>query len=346
LGNNNITLGASISSISASASNYFQTNGSGKVISSLANNASRLFPVGNAAYNPISINNKTGITDTFSVNLMDTAYLNGSSSGLIENPFVKRTWNISKNTASANSGSGVDISFTWNANEVVGTLANPTLNHHNGLGWEIPTIGTSSVSGNTLSYTGYKGTFSPFAIGGSTTVALPVELNEFNSKCFDDYTTIKWTTASEKNNAFFELYKSEDAINWQKMYTAKGQGDKPTETHYSFNDFDKKSGYYRLKDIDESGIENWSNIIATSCRDNVSLKTTLYPNPAVEYVIIETTIEENSNYRIMDLNGMELLFGKIISEKTKVNITSLSAGIYFVEISRKSLKERFKFIKY
>jgi hypothetical protein len=76
------------------------------------------------------------------------------------------------------------------------------------------------------------------------------------------------------------------------------------------------------------------------------LKTTLYPNPAVEYVIIETTIEENSNYRIMDLNGMELLFGKIISEKTKVNITSLSAGIYFVEISRKSLKERFKFIKY
>jgi hypothetical protein len=130
------------------------------------------------------------------------------------------------------------------------------------------------------------------------------------------------------------------------MYTAKGQGTKATETHYSFNDFDKKSGYYRLKDIDESGIENWSNIIATSCRDNVSLETTLYPNPAVEYVIIETTIEENSNYRIMDLNGMELLFGKIISEKTKVNITSLSAGIYFVEISRKSLKERFKFIKY
>lgn len=345
LGNNNITLGGSISSISASTSNYFQTNGNGKVISSLANNVSRLFPVGNAAYNPISINNKTGITDTFSVNLMDTAYLNGSSGGLIANPFVKRTWNISKNTASANAGSGVDLSFTWNANEVVGTLANPTLNHHNGSSWEIPTIGTSSVSGNTLSYTGYKGTFSPFAIGGSTTVALPVELNEFNAKCFDDYTFIKWTTASEKNNAFFELYKSEDAINWQKMYTTKGQGTKATETHYSFNDVDKKSSYYRLKDIDESGTENWSNIIATSCSDNVSLETTLYPNPAVEYVIIETTFEENSNYRIMDLNGMELLFGKIISEKTMVPVKDLLSGVYIIEINKNGTSINRKLIK-
>ena len=129
------------------SSRFIKTNGAGKVKKGIANNTSFTFPVGKSSYNPITITNKTGTVDSFSVNIMDTAFLDGSSSGNIRNPYVKRTWNISKNTASANTGSGVDLSFTWNANEVVGTLTTPTLNHHNGTSWEIPTMGTSSVSG-------------------------------------------------------------------------------------------------------------------------------------------------------------------------------------------------------
>jgi hypothetical protein len=345
LGNNNVTLGSDITTINVgSPANYFQTNGSGAVIRRIANNSNLLFPVGNAAYNPISINNKTGITDTFSANVLDTAYLDGSMGGVVRSSHVKRTWNISKNTASANAGSGVDLSFTWNANEVVGALTNPTLNHHNGNGWEIPSMGTSSVSGTTLTYTGYKGSFSPFAIGGSSAFGLPVELKEFNTKCLNDYTTINWTTASEKNNAYFELFKSDDATNWEKIYEEKGQGTKATETHYSFNDFDKKTTYYRLKDIDEDGVENWSQIIFSDCKNEVS-NIQIYPNPASDYIKVIVPISENTTLNIISLEGKIIKTMPLISNQTLVSVKDLVNGIYLIEIKNQKLIEQIKFLK-
>jgi hypothetical protein len=327
------------------SSGYIKTTGTGKVKKHLTNNTSFTFPVGNSSYNPITVTNKTGTADSFSVNIIDTAYLNGTTSGNIRNPYVKRTWNISKNTASANAGSGVDLSFTWNANEVVGTLSTPTLNHHNGSGWEIPSMGTTSISGTTLTYTGYKGTFSPFAIGGSTTIALPVELKNFKSECYNDYTTIKWTTASEKNNSLFELYKSNDAKDWEKIYETKGQGTKATETHYTFNDFQKKSTYYRLKDIDEDGKENWSQIIFSDCKNDVS-DIQVYPNPASDFVKVIVPQWENTTLNILTLEGKILKTMSLISNHTLVSVKDLVSGVYMIEIKKKDSKEVIRLIKH
>jgi hypothetical protein len=345
LGNNNITLGTGITTINVgSPANYFQTNGSGTVIRSIANNTNLLFPVGRIAYNPISINNKTGTTDTFSVNVLDTAYLNGSSGGAISSNYVKRTWNISKNTASANAGSGVDLGFTWNADEVVGSLANPTLNHHNGSSWEIPTSGTASVSGTTLTYTGYKGTFSPFAIGGSSIFALPVELKEFKANCQNDYIQIDWTTASEIRNKAFELFKSDDAKDWKLIHTTEGQGDKATETHYSFNDLDKKTAYYRLKDIDEDGVENWSQIIFADCKNDVS-GIQIYPNPASEFIKVITPFEENTTLNILSMEGKTLKSMPLVSKNNLIHIKDLANGVYIIEIKNQKQIEQIKFLK-
>jgi hypothetical protein len=344
LGSNNVTLGNAINSITGMPTHYFQTNGTGSVIRSIANNTNLLFPIGNASYNPVSISNKTGVLDTFSMSVLDTAYLNGSTSGNINNPYVKRTWNISKNTASANVGSGVDLTFNWNANEVVGTLTTPTLNHHNGSGWEIPTMGTSSVSGNSLTYTGYKGTFSPFAIGGSSTFALPVELKEFNAECQSEYVQVNWTTASEIRNKTFELFKSNNAIDWNLIHTTDGQGDKATETDYSFKDIDKKSNYYRLKDIDFDGVENWSPIIFADCKSN-TFKTEIYPNPATDYIKVSSEIEDKSIMRIINLDGREVKTLPLISKQTLVDIKELTPGVYILEIDKKGELEHIKFIK-
>ena len=324
------------------ANRFIKTNGVGKVKKGITNNTSFTFPVGKSSYNPVTITNKTGTTDSFSVNIIDTAYLNGTTSGNINNPYVKRTWNISKNTPSANSSNGVDLSFTWNANEVVGTLTTPTLNHHNGSGWEIPTIGTSSVSGNTLTYTGYKGTFSPFAIGGSSTVALPVELKAFKAICQSDYIQIDWTTASEIRNKAFELYKSENAQDWNFIHTEAGQGDKATETQYSFKDLDKKIGYYRLKDIDEDGIENWSQIIFADCKNDVS-RIQIYPNPASDFIKVIAPISENTILKILSLEGKVLKTIFLISNQTLVPVNDLASGVYIIDLN--NVMQKIKFIK-
>jgi hypothetical protein len=227
---------------------------------------------------------------------------------------------------------------------VVGTLTTPTLNHHNGSGWEIPTMGTSSVSGSSLTYTEYKGTFSPFAIGGSSTFALPVELKTFNTDCKNDLVQIKWTTASEKDNDQFELYKSLDANTWTKIYMVKGQGTKATETNYLFNDYQRETGYYRLKDIDEDGIENWSQIIFADCKNEVS-EIQVYPNPASDFIKVSAEMEDKSIMRILNLDGREIKSLPLISKQTLVYIKDLTSGVYIIEIDKKGSMERLKLIK-
>jgi len=219
------------------------------------------------------------------------------------------------------------------------------LNHHNGSGWEIPTIGASSVSGNTLSYTGYKGTFSPFAIGGSGTVALPVELSRFQATCQSDYIQIDWTTASEIRNKAFELFKSENAQDWTLIYTEEGQGDKATETTYAFKDLDKKTGYYRLKDIDEDGIENWSQIIFADCINEIS-QIQVYPNPATDFIKVIAPISENTTLNILNFEGKVLKTMPLISNQTLVSVKDLESGIYMIEIEKKDSKELVKLIKH
>jgi hypothetical protein len=344
LGNNNITLGDAISSITASASNYFQTNGNGKVISTLASNASRLFPVGNAFYNGVTITNKTNATDTFSVLIKDSVLGNGDTGRQITTPHVKATWDISKNNV--NGGNGVDFDFNWNASQEVGGISTFVLNHHNDTVWQIASGTAGSVSGTTtksMSHTGYIGKFSPFAFGPGVT-PLPVELIKFNATCQSDYIQIDWTTASEIRNKSFELYKSENAQDWKFIHTEAGQGDKATETIYTFKDLDKKTSYYRLKDIDEDGIENWSQIIFSDCKNGVS-DIQIYPNPATDYIKVIAPIYENTTLNIISLKGKIIKTLPLISNQNVISVKELTAGIYFIEIKGNHNNFLLKFTK-
>ena len=344
LGSNNVTLGNAISSITGSNSNYFQTNGSGKMITTLANNASRIFPLGNTFYNPVTITNNTGNSDIFSVRVFDSVLGNGDTGRQITTPHVQATWDISKNNA--NSSSGIDMQFSWQSSQEIGGITNFVLNHHNDTIWEIAAGTTGSVSGTTtktITHTGYTGSFSPFAFGNSVT-PLPVELKSFNAACQSDYILLNWTTASEIRNQTFELYKSDNAINWNIIHTTDGQGDKATETDYSFKDMDKNSTYYRLKDIDFDGIENWSQIIFADCKSN-TFKTEIYPNPATDYIKVSSEIEDKSIMRIINLDGREVKNLPLISKQTLVDIRELTSGVYIIEINGKTNNKQIKLHK-
>jgi hypothetical protein len=146
------------------------------------------------------------------------------------------------------------------------------------------------------------------------------------------------------NNKSFELYKSDNAIDWSLIHTTDGQGDKATETDYSFKDMDKKFAYYRLKDIDFDGIENWSQIIFADCESNAS-KTEIYPNPAQDFIKVIFPFEENTTLHILSMEGKILKSLPLLSKNNLINISDLSEGIYLIELSNKTLIKRVKFVK-
>ena len=89
----------------------------------------------------------------------------------------------------------------------------------------------------------------------STNTPLAVELLEFSAQPHPTYTDIKWSTASENNSSHFELEKSINGYNWNKISTIQSAGFSYSRIDYSHKDLDIINGYsyYRLKEIDYDG---------------------------------------------------------------------------------------------
>ena len=89
----------------------------------------------------------------------------------------------------------------------------------------------------------------------STNTPLAVELLEFSAQPHPTYTDIKWSTASENNSSHFELEKSINGYNWNKIGTIQSAGFSSSRIDYSHKDLDIINGYsyYRLKEIDYDG---------------------------------------------------------------------------------------------
>ena len=85
-------------------------------------------------------------------------------------------------------------------------------------------------------------------------VALPVELTQFEVKPYPQWNVVKWTTASENNSSHFDLEMSVNGENWRKITTIPSAGNSIQELKYSYIDYNSNPlTYYRLQQFDIDG---------------------------------------------------------------------------------------------
>lgn len=352
IGNNNlITFNDNATYSNVSSSKFIQ--GACKKIG----NDTFMFPIGkNNKYAPCKISAPSSVSDYFTAEYFPLNY--GNTNKKNQNAQLNKTllqvstkeyWNINRSSSST-----VDVTLYWHdaTFSEIKRVNGLTVAQFDGSDWQIPTTNpnTNPIVDSINSMLGSVtfpaiNFFGPFTFGGTTNlVGLPIELFSFNATCKNDYVAIQWTTSSEKNNARFELYRSSDAKDWQKIYTVKGQGTKASETLYSFNDLEKQSKYYRLKDIDFNGKEEWSEIIFSECNSEI-VNTYIYPNPASDFFKVITNQNPPCKVELFDQEGKLLKSIDLISNQAVVEIRDLNVGIYVVKISTKSKTESFKLIK-
>ncbi len=97
-----------------------------------------------------------------------------------------------------------------------------------------------------------------------TPIALPIELMSFSVIEEQDYNLLKWSTASENNNDYFLLERSEDGSNWVNINSTDGMENSNTKMNYLFRDFTFTNtlNYYRLSQVDFNGVSETFNIIS------------------------------------------------------------------------------------
>jgi hypothetical protein len=335
--NNNLTA----STISSTGSGYVQTNGTGVFTLKNLGSTSALFPVGNSAYNPVTITNNSGLAGDFSVRVIDEVYNSGSSTGsLMTGPRVRRTWMIAK--SNANGGSGVNFNFNWNPTEVAGSLPTPALYNYTGGSW-IRQTGSTSSTATSLNYTSFTGTLSSFAIGDNTT-PLPVLLSSFSAIKVGKNNLLSWATASEQNNAGFEVQRSTDGSTYEKIGFVKSlsaTGNSSSPLSYSFTDFNPLGlqQYYRLKQTDLDGKSAYSAIVLVKREAPATLTVTkVYPNPSTSSIYINAACPAATTLQlsIVDMNG-RVVGRKQVNAMTGNNgfdmpVTQLAPGTYLLQV--------------
>jgi hypothetical protein len=99
----------------------------------------------------------------------------------------------------------------------------------------------------------------PFTGGGGTIHVtpnpLPIELLSFSAKAEGESVLVRWETATETNNDFFTIERSNDVKNWVVIGYVDGAGNSNRPLSYRFTDNQPLEGisYYRLRQTDYDG---------------------------------------------------------------------------------------------
>ncbi len=163
---------------------------------------------------------------------------------------------------------------------------------------------------------------------------LPVHLTWFDGYVNENEIVLAWNTASELNNKVFEIERSADFVEFTRIGSVNGAGTSTTSKKYKFDDLQPINGtnYYRLKQIDFDGTFIFSKIIAISYVDH-SKEIKVYPNPAMDFFIINFPWEKEFDVAISDFNGNILLKINKQQNKQKINCADIPKGLYLLRIT-------------
>jgi len=175
---------------------------------------------------------------------------------------------------------------------------------------------------------------------------VPIQLINFYATLNRNIVDILWSTATETNNDFFTVERSNDAVNFEELIFVPGAGNSITIHNYSVIDPYPYFGisYYRLKQTDYNGDNKYSDIIAIEYYpENTNNSIIIYPNPASNKDNIYINITDNYINGPVTLNIYSIFGKKIYSSILLTGSTdytsfilpgeTLSSGIFLMTIS-------------
>lgn len=175
---------------------------------------------------------------------------------------------------------------------------------------------------------------------------LPVSLVGLDAKVLGTSALLNWTTASETDNNYFVVERSLNKQEWMAAGSVKGAGTTTSARNYSFVDKDINSQgyvYYRLKQVDHSGVYEYSKIVMVRFDSKGNEAVTVYPNPATSWLTIDGLTESLKEVVITDMLGKTVYASTM--QANSFSIESLPAGTYILNLISGAERTRIKFVK-
>jgi hypothetical protein len=373
----NVNFGANANALTGAYFNISGPNRTGKMKRTLTSGTSDfLFHIGTPnGYSPVNIRN-TGTTGDFTVGVVDnftgfTTFTSPITSALsLKNRFtieasnpasviglLRLGWTATDEGSSFNRAQALALQKfaggTWAAD------ANVTTSTVSGTGLGLSpqnttaTLTPSPVDPYVVSIAPTTSPVGVIDLNGNYTLAqdisvLPLNLLSFTGKLneFSKEVELKWITTNEVNTKNFEVLESKDGQSFSVVGTVSAKNTAGIH-NYSFTVNNNLSGvlYYKLKQVDQDGKFQFSNVIAVEKNSNL---LSVYPNPAEDNLTV--TIPEGntaSSIAIYALDG-RMVYSKSLSANeitSNINISALNTGIYTLVLQKGKESLSQKFIK-
>jgi hypothetical protein len=171
---------------------------------------------------------------------------------------------------------------------------------------------------------------------------LPVELVAFGSQVEGRDVRLRWQTASETNNARFEVQRRKGEGSWTTVGQVQGSGttNRPQDYSHRLSDLSYGSHQFRLRQIDIDGTVHHSREVKAVISPSQGLTVQAYPNPVTtkSTVKVATGRKQDVTVEVYDLLGRRVmqLLDETVSPEQPVNLTleggALSSGTYFLRV--------------
>ena len=169
-------------------------------------------------------------------------------------------------------------------------------------------------------------------------ITLPVSFKSFTASRASSVVNLKWTTASESNNAGYEIQRLVGTGTWQMVAFVGTQatgGNSASELTYSFSDPNAIKGVtqYRIKQVDIDQRAKFSEIRAVRGLGQMG-KTIVYPNPSFGGSKVNVIFDEKDGTRDVSLIDMS---GRVIRQwkgftNNNLQIENLTPGLYNLRV--------------
>jgi hypothetical protein len=190
------------------------------------------------------------------------------------------------------------------------------------------------------------GATSTFGTGGTSRIdnfkvtydaVIPVEMVTFTGKKAGNANKLIWQTATELNNNYFDVQRSNDGATFQNIGQVKGSGNSAELKSYEFMDETPATGtnYYRLQQVDVNGKTTTSKVVSVNAGGKGNVK--VFPTLATDKVQILTSSDKEEAFQIVNLAGQTVLSGQL-TNSGEVTISQLAKGNYILHIAGEIVK--------
>jgi hypothetical protein len=174
---------------------------------------------------------------------------------------------------------------------------------------------------------------------------LPITLVEFTARPEGEFVRLEWTTASEFQNAFFSVERSQDGVNFEHVMDVPGALNSNAPVHYAELDRAPYMGlsYYRLRQTDVDGNSSLSPVVAVLMGGLADRPLIVYGNADVLTAV--HSFPAGSRYALMDMTGRMIAEGSTVQEgRSEFSGLGLSRGAYLFRISAGDRYESVRFV--